>query len=346
MEKKPSRSLSTMTNRHYFHTDNIFDILYFPFCLDFGPPSTGTTYVFCKTLEIKLEKWKKEICFYSKTDDRKNTTNAVFLIGAFCILMEGWDAERTINHFKPIEDYLEFYRDAADGPSTYDLGMDTCFRALEKAKKLGWINFDTFDYDEYSYYEQVENGDFNWIIPNKFLAFASPSSPPLNTGDIITHSPEYYAKYFKSHGITTIIRLNKVLYNAEDFTKKGFEHFDMYFTDGTVPPYHIVENFLRVAENSTGGIAVHCKQGLGRTGTLLACYIMKHYDFTAAESVAFIRLQRPGSVVGPQQNFCHKMQPLMKSSKKLNLSSMVTPKRKPVLIPAKKVCTKRQKVTP
>ena len=29
--------------------------------------------------------------------------------------------------------------------------------------------------------------------------------------------------------------------------------------------------------------------GLGRTGTLIACYMMKHYKFTAAECIAWIR---------------------------------------------------------
>ena len=43
--------------------------------------------------------------------------------------------------------------------------------------------------------------------------------------------------------------------------------------------------------------------GLGRTGTLIACYIMKHYKFTAAEAIAWIRICRPGSVIGPQQEF-------------------------------------------
>ena len=43
--------------------------------------------------------------------------------------------------------------------------------------------------------------------------------------------------------------------------------------------------------------------GLGRTGTLIACYMMKHYKFTAAESIAWCRICRPGSIIGPQQNF-------------------------------------------
>ena len=29
--------------------------------------------------------------------------------------------------------------------------------------------------------------------------------------------------------------------------------------------------------------------GLGRTGTLLGCYLMKHYRFTAAEAIGWLR---------------------------------------------------------
>jgi len=43
--------------------------------------------------------------------------------------------------------------------------------------------------------------------------------------------------------------------------------------------------------------------GLGRTGTLIACYMMKHYRLTAAECVAWIRIARPGSIIGPQQHY-------------------------------------------
>jgi cell division cycle 14 len=41
--------------------------------------------------------------------------------------------------------------------------------------KLGWYNPKTFNYKEYEEYEKVDNGDMNWIIPGKFLAFSSPS---------------------------------------------------------------------------------------------------------------------------------------------------------------------------
>lgn len=44
--------------------------------------------------------------------------------------------------------------------------------------------------------------------------------------------------------------------------------------------------------------------GLGRTGTLIACYIIKHYRFTAAETISWIRICRPGRVFLPFGNYC------------------------------------------
>jgi hypothetical protein len=48
---------------------------------------------------------------------------------------------------------------------------------------------------------------------------------------------------------------------------------------------------------------VHCKAGLGRTGTLIGCYAMKHFRFPAAAFIGWIRIARPGSILGPQQYY-------------------------------------------
>ena len=41
--------------------------------------------------------------------------------------------------------------------------------------------FRDFDNKEYEYYEKVENGDLNWIIPNRFIAFMGPVDNPPGT---------------------------------------------------------------------------------------------------------------------------------------------------------------------
>ena len=47
-------------------------------------------------------------------------------------------------------------------------------RIYSQAVRLKWLDFSTFDPDEYEHYERVENGDFNWLLPNKMLAFCGP----------------------------------------------------------------------------------------------------------------------------------------------------------------------------
>jgi cell division cycle 14 len=41
---------------------------------------------------------------------------------------------------------------------------------------------------------------------------------------------------------------------------------DLYYLDGSNPSDAILNKFLQRAESTQGGIAVHCKAGLGRTG--------------------------------------------------------------------------------
>ena len=84
-----------------------------------------------------------------------------------------------------------------------------------------------------------------------------------------------YFPYFRKHNIRTVVRLNKKIYPASRFTDAGFDHYDLFFTDGSTPPTHILNKFLKITENMEGAAAVHCKAGLGRTGSLIACYMMK-----------------------------------------------------------------------
>ena len=77
--------------------------------------------------------------------------------------------------------------------------------------------------------------------------------------------------------------------------------------DGSTPPDEIVDQFLQIAENEKGAIAVHCKAGLGRTGSLIALWVMKHIGFPPADFIGWIRIARPGSILGPQQQYLNNM---------------------------------------
>lgn len=51
-----------------------------------------------------------------------------------------------------------------------------CLKGLEYGIKLRFFDVRNFNLRDYEFYERVENGDLNWIIPNKFIAFSGPSN--------------------------------------------------------------------------------------------------------------------------------------------------------------------------
>ncbi|KAM9107872.1 dual specificity protein phosphatase CDC14A isoform 6-T6 [Megaptera novaeangliae] len=303
-----NRPKSTV-NTHYFSIDE--ELVYENFYADFGPLNLAMVYRYCCKLNKKLKSYslsRKKIVHYTCFDQRKRA-NAAFLIGAYAVIYLKKTPEEAYRALLSGSNppYLPF-RDASFGNCTYNLTILDCLQGIRKGLQHGFFDFETFDVDEYEHYERVENGDFNWIVPGKFLAFSGPHPKSKIENGYPLHAPEAYFPYFKKHNVTAIVRLNKKIYEAKRFTDAGFEHYDLFFIDGSTPSDNIVRRFLNICENTEGAIAVHCKAGLGRTGTLIACYVMKHYRFTHAEIIAWIRICRPGSIIGPQQHFLEEKQ--------------------------------------
>ena len=200
-------------------------------------------------------------------------------------------------HVDPFAPYL----DASAHPSGFELYIEDCLKGFEKAVRLGWFDISTFNLQEYEQYSNVSSGGLNWIIPSKMLAFICPATERSSKYPALT--PELYAGLFKTLGVTDVVRLNNKTYEAERFLKYGFRHTDLYFLDGSVPSEGIVQQFIDIADRTVGAVAVHCKAGLGRTATLIGCYAIKYFGFTGLEFIGWARLCRPGSVLGPQQQF-------------------------------------------
>ena len=127
----------------------------------------------------------------------------------------------------------------------------------------------------------------------------------------VSLGPEDYVPILKRFGVTAIVRLNKKVYDRKKFLDEGIKHYDMYFIDGGNPTDAIIKNYIDVVENEKGAVGIHCKAGLGRTGVLNGCYLMKHYRLSANELIAWMRICRPGTVIGPQQQFLKEMEPKM-----------------------------------
>lgn len=171
---------------------------------------------------------------------------------------------------------------------------------LEYAYHLKWYDPVSFNLTDYEHYENINNGDLTWIIPDKILAFSGPMELAEDGMGNINMTPEDYVPIFNTLKVDTVVRLNEKVYSASKFSDNNINHEELFFKDGSIPSDEIVDRFLEICENTEKGIAVHCKAGLGRTGTLIACYAMKHYGFPAAAFIGYVRLCRPGSILGPQ----------------------------------------------
>jgi cell division cycle 14 len=306
-DKNPPKS---KTHAFYFCIDN--DLVYEPFFADFGPLDLGKVHLFCKELEklINDQQYSTYKIYHYTSLDYAKQANAAFLMGAFMIIILERSAADAWKVFAPYHNKFTPFRDATMGTCTYKCTIEHCLNGLHLAIKLCWYDYKTFDVVEYQHYEKVENGDLNWTVPGKFISF----SGPLNQTDKYgSFTPDDYVPIFKKMGVTLVVRLNKAQYDKKKFTKAGIKHLDLYFLDGSTPPDNIVEQFLQACEAEKGAIAVHCKAGLGRTGSLIALYVMKHVGFPPADFIGWIRIARPGSILGPQQQYlCNMDETMMK----------------------------------
>ncbi|WVQ94156.1 hypothetical protein IAU59_001234 [Kwoniella sp. CBS 9459] len=303
---------------------------YTPFSTDHGPLNLAFTFQACIRIHDRLERTeerKKPLCLFTSPEPTQKSN--MTLIVALYFLIVGKQAPW--NAFRPIAQ-LEImpFRDAGNGPMDYGLTVQDILYGIDKAIHYGLLDLVNFDPTAYKTYEQPDNGDLNILGP--FIPFASPieltwikaaraaiktvSSPGststttvrrVEKGKITTRAMKCVLDVFEKEDVGLVVRLNDELYDRRHFVDMGMDHADLYFDDGSNPTDDIVREFIRLAEDTIERrgqkVAVHCKAGLGRTGVLIGAYLIYKYQFSAPEVIGYMRIVRPGMVVGPQQHY-------------------------------------------
>eukprot|EP00290_Baffinella_frigidus_P029308 CAMPEP_0180233886 /NCGR_PEP_ID=MMETSP0987-20121128/28330_1 /TAXON_ID=697907 /ORGANISM="non described non described, Strain CCMP2293" /LENGTH=349 /DNA_ID=CAMNT_0022199765 /DNA_START=143 /DNA_END=1189 /DNA_ORIENTATION=+ len=300
----PSREYTALQierNPDLFFNSSMEPESYRNYCSDFGPVDLGLVVQFCRQLRTLLHDPRlrgRPVIYYSQLDEAF-CTNTAFLLGAYLVLVERWSPEAAAAPLERIEPSpFKMFRDATDLPSDFDLSIRDCLRGLAKAAGAGFFDLESFDCDCFSAQDECGMS----VVCPKFIAFKGPASGPNRPS--YASEPEIYIEPFRHAGVSDVVRLNEAsTYAPRVFEDATFRHHDMQFPDCTTPPLPIIERFLKTADEARGVVAVHCLAGLGRTCTLIGIWIMGKYGWGARETIAWLRIVRPGSVIGPQQHF-------------------------------------------
>jgi atypical dual specificity phosphatase len=136
--------------------------------------------------------------------------------------------------------------------------------------------------------EEQQRLKFSWLIPGKVAGHSAPAS----VEDLL---------YLKQRGIKSLVRmaeLDKTRVTDIQIVELGFTDCHVPVSDFTAPKKGQLDEIIAFMKASvTGGrpIGVSCVAGLGRTGTVLACYLVS-LGYNALDSIKEVRAKRPGSI--------------------------------------------------
>ncbi|XP_065802956.1 protein tyrosine phosphatase domain-containing protein 1 isoform X2 [Muntiacus reevesi] len=162
--------------------------------------------------------------------------------------------------------------------------------------------------------EQAIKGVYSSWVTDNILAMARPSTEVLEKFCII--------EQFRSHGIKSIINLQRpgehascgnpleqesgFTYLPEAFMEAGIYFYNFGWKDYGVASLTTILDMVKVMTFALqeGKVAIHCHAGLGRTGVLIACYLVFATRMTADQAIIFVRAKRPNSIQTRGQLLC------------------------------------------
>ncbi len=128
------------------------------------------------------------------------------------------------------------------------------------------------------------HGSGSWITPS-LMARSYPDS-------------EEEIAALASQGVSLLVNLHTRAHPPEALAAHGITELHLPTRDFTAPKREDIETAVAAMDREIAEgrrAAIHCGAGLGRTGTLAACYLV-HAGMKAKAAIEAVRRARPGSI--------------------------------------------------